>query len=69
MIGSETAGTLQVYEINLGRGDIQAQGSPTDPVSIAAVFYEKVDLGREQRFFALNVRPNGYKLVSKPRFD
>jgi hypothetical protein len=36
VIGSETAGTLQVYEINLGRGDIQAQGSPTDPVSIAA---------------------------------
>ncbi len=36
LIGSETAGTLQIYEINLGRGDIQAQGSPTDPVSIAA---------------------------------
>jgi len=36
LIGSETAGTLQIYDINLGRGDIQAQGSPTDPVSIAA---------------------------------
>ncbi len=36
VIASETAGTLQIYEINLGRGEIQAQGSPADPVSIAA---------------------------------
>ncbi len=34
-IASETAGTLQVYEIDLGRGEIQAQGSPADPVFIA----------------------------------
>jgi hypothetical protein len=36
VIGSETAGTVQIYEINLGRGEIQAQGSPADPISIAA---------------------------------
>lgn len=36
VIASETAGTVQIYEINLGRGEIQAQGSPADPVSIAA---------------------------------
>jgi hypothetical protein len=36
VIGTETAGTLQVYEIDVGRGEIQAQGSPADPVSIAA---------------------------------
>ena len=35
-IGTETAGNLQIYEIDLGRGDILAQGSPADPVSIAA---------------------------------
>ena len=36
VIGTETAGTLQIYEIDVGRGEIQAQGSPADPVSIAA---------------------------------
>ena len=36
VIATETAGTLQIYEIDLGRGEIQAQGSPADPVSIAA---------------------------------
>jgi len=36
VIATETAGTLQIYEIDLGRGEIQAQGSPPDPVSIAA---------------------------------
>jgi hypothetical protein len=36
VIANETAGTLQIYEIDLGRGEIQAQGSPADPVSIAA---------------------------------
>lgn len=36
VIGTETAGTLQIYEIDIGRGEIQAQGSPADPVSIAA---------------------------------
>jgi hypothetical protein len=36
VIGAETAGTLQIYEIDVGRGEVQAQGSPADPVSIAA---------------------------------
>lgn len=36
VIATETAGTLQIYEIDLGRGEVQAQGSPADPVSIAA---------------------------------
>lgn len=36
VIATETAGTLQIYEVDLGRGEIQAQGSPADPVSIAA---------------------------------
>ena len=35
-IASETAGTIQIYEIDLGRGEIAAQGSPADPISIAA---------------------------------
>jgi len=36
VIASETAGILQIYEIDLGRGDVLAQGSPADPISIAA---------------------------------
>ena len=36
VIGSESAGALQVYEIDLGRGEVLAQGSPEDPVSVAA---------------------------------
>ena len=36
VIATETAGTLQIYEIEVGRGEVQAQGSPADPVSIAA---------------------------------
>lgn len=36
VIATETAGTLQVYEVDVGRGEVQAQGSPVDPVSIAA---------------------------------
>ncbi|MCH9841509.1 MAG: GerMN domain-containing protein [Actinomycetia bacterium] len=35
-IASETAGTIQIYEIDLGRGEIAAQGSPAGPISIAA---------------------------------
>lgn len=36
VIGGESAGALQVYEIDLSRGDAAAQGSPEDPVDIAA---------------------------------
>jgi hypothetical protein len=36
VIGSESAGASQVYEIDLGRGEVLAQGSPEDPVSVAA---------------------------------
>lgn len=36
VIGSESAGALQVYEIDLSRGDAAAQGSPEDPIDIAA---------------------------------
>ncbi len=35
-IGSESAGALQVYEIDLSRGEVLAQGSPEDPVGVAA---------------------------------
>lgn len=36
VIGSESAGALQAYEIDLSRGEVVLQGSPEDPVSIAA---------------------------------
>jgi hypothetical protein len=36
LIGSESAGALQVFEVDLARGEIAAQGAPEDPVSIAA---------------------------------
>lgn len=36
VIGSESAGALQGYEIDLSRGDVIPQGSPEDPVNIAA---------------------------------
>lgn len=36
VIGSESAGSLQGYEIDLSRGDVIPQGSPEDPVNIAA---------------------------------
>lgn len=36
VLGSESAGALQGYEIDLGRGEIVGQGAPADPVSIAA---------------------------------
>jgi hypothetical protein len=36
VIGSESAGALQGYEIDLSRGDVVPQGSPEDPVNIAA---------------------------------
>ncbi|MCF8530582.1 MAG: GerMN domain-containing protein [Candidatus Nanopelagicales bacterium] len=36
VIGSESAGALQGYEIDLSRGEVIAQGSPEDPVTIAA---------------------------------
>ncbi len=35
-IGSESAGALQGYEIDLSRGEVVPQGSPEDPVNIAA---------------------------------
>lgn len=36
VIGSESAGALQGYEIDLSRGEVIPQGSPEDPVNIAA---------------------------------
>jgi len=36
LIGSESAGALQVFEVDLARGEVSAQGAPEDPVSIAA---------------------------------
>lgn len=36
VLGSESAGAVQVYEVNIGRGSLQAQGAPESPVSIAA---------------------------------
>lgn len=36
VIGSESAGLLQAYEIDLSRGEVNPQGSPADPVDIAA---------------------------------
>lgn len=36
VLGSESAGALQVIEVNIGRGSIFAQGSPEGPVSLAA---------------------------------
>jgi hypothetical protein len=35
-IGSESAGALQAYEIDMSRGEVLSQGSPEDPVNIAA---------------------------------
>lgn len=36
VLGSESAGSLQVYEVDLARGQVLAQGSPEAPVSLAA---------------------------------
>lgn len=36
VLGSESAGSLQVVEVNIGRGSITAQGSPEGPISVAA---------------------------------
>lgn len=36
VLGSESAGALQVVEVNLGRGSIAPQGAPEGPVSLAA---------------------------------
>ena len=36
VLGSESAGSLQVVEVNIGRGSISAQGSPEGPISVAA---------------------------------
>ncbi len=36
VLGSESAGSLQVVEVNIGRGSILAQGSPEGPISVAA---------------------------------
>lgn len=36
VLGSESAGSLQVYEVDLARGQVLAQGAPEAPVAIAA---------------------------------
>ena len=36
VLGSESAGAVQVYEVDIGRGSLLAQGSPENPVSLAA---------------------------------
>ena len=36
VLGSESAGAVQVYEVNIGRGSLVAQGAPENPVSLAA---------------------------------
>lgn len=36
VLGSESAGSLQVVEVNLGRGSIGGQGAPEGPLSVAA---------------------------------
>lgn len=36
VLGSESAGALQVVEVNLGRGSLASQGAPEGPVSLAA---------------------------------
>jgi hypothetical protein len=36
VLGSESAGSLQVYEVDLARGQVSAQGTPEAPVAIAA---------------------------------
>ena len=36
VLGSESAGALQVVEVTLGRGSISSQGAPEGPVSLAA---------------------------------
>jgi hypothetical protein len=36
VLGSESAGSLQVFEVNIGRGSLIAQGAPEGPVSLAA---------------------------------
>ena len=36
VLGSESAGSLQVYEVDLSRGLVLAQGSPEAPVSLAS---------------------------------
>ncbi|MDA2987622.1 MAG: LpqB family beta-propeller domain-containing protein [Actinomycetota bacterium] len=36
VLGSESAGSLQVFEINVGRGSLTAQGAPEGPLSVAA---------------------------------
>jgi hypothetical protein len=36
VLGSESAGSLQVFEITIGRGSLTAQGAPEGPLSVAA---------------------------------
>lgn len=36
VLGSESAGTSQVYEVNIGRGSLLAQGAPESPIALAA---------------------------------
>lgn len=36
VLGSESAGSLQVVEVNIGRGSIIGQGAPEGPLSVAA---------------------------------
>lgn len=36
VLASESAGAVQVYEVNIGRGSLSAQGAPENPVSVAA---------------------------------
>lgn len=36
VLGSESAGTSQVYEVTIGRGSLLPQGAPESPVSLAA---------------------------------
>ncbi|MGA0208647.1 MAG: LpqB family beta-propeller domain-containing protein [Candidatus Nanopelagicales bacterium] len=36
VLGSESAGSLQVFEINIGRGSLTPQGAPEGPLSVAA---------------------------------
>lgn len=36
VLGSESAGSLQVVEVNIGRGSISGQGAPEGPLSVAA---------------------------------
>jgi hypothetical protein len=36
VLGSESAGALQVFEVNLGRGSVSTQGAPEAPLSLAA---------------------------------